>query len=541
MAKKSKTEVKHGGGNGNRDGSPQVASASEQRPGKRAVIYARVSSKGQEREGYSIDAQLKLLRDYAKRNGYVVAKEFVEVETARKVGRTTFGTMIGWLKRAHPDDRVILVERVDRLTRNHSDLHTLEQLKPEIKFLRESMDYSQESSCSDKLVMNIWVAMAKHYSDRLSEEASKGMQEKARQGLWPSNAPLGYRNVTNPDGRKVIAIDSEVAPIILKMFQWYASGDYSLSEVASKARREGLVYKKTGNPVPRCTVHTILQNPLYAGLVRWNGETYPGRHESLVTMDLWEQVQNNLKGRGVRKRRRGRYEFAFARLITCSRCGCAIVGEIKKGKYIYYHPTAHEGKCLGDPKTCRSKHVREEVLERQILQMLDRMLFPPDVLTWAWKTQQARRSNKHRGQEEAIRRHRRQYTRLGNYLKKLRADRYDGEISEEEYKTTAAEWRGEQARHLEEIERLRKAEQYPHEQGARLPELAGHVPSLFKAKSPQVKRKLINAVLETCSWDNGRLVGTFRPQFNYVANGGAVSDSSNAHNGSGSSENGSRV
>src|SRR5208282_4489216 len=81
-----------------------------------AVIYARVSSKEQEKEGFSIPAQLKLLRDYAATNGFAVPQEYVDVETAKQTGRVAFGEMVAYLK-AHRSIRVMLVEKTDRLYR----------------------------------------------------------------------------------------------------------------------------------------------------------------------------------------------------------------------------------------------------------------------------------------------------------------------------------------------------------------------------------------------------------------------------------------
>ena len=87
---------------------------------KPAVIYARVSSKEQEREGFSVPAQLKLLKEYAAANGFAVAQEYIDVETAKQTGRAAFGEMIAYLK-ARPSVRVMLVEKTDRLYRNLKD------------------------------------------------------------------------------------------------------------------------------------------------------------------------------------------------------------------------------------------------------------------------------------------------------------------------------------------------------------------------------------------------------------------------------------
>ena len=240
------------------------------------MIYARVSSKEQEKEGFSIPAQLKLLKEYAAAQGFAVAQEYVDVETAKQTGRAAFGEMVAYLK-AHPAVRVLLVEKTDRLYRNLKDWVTVDELEVEIHFPKEGVVLSRESRSSEKFMHGIKVLMAKNYIDNLSEEARKGMQEKAEQGIWPTKTPLGYRNVAGPDGKKIIAADPDVAPIVSKLFEWYATGQYSLQEAARKARDAGLVYRKSGAKVPVSTVHSILRNRLYTGWFEWNGKLYPGQ------------------------------------------------------------------------------------------------------------------------------------------------------------------------------------------------------------------------------------------------------------------------
>src|SRR5437762_6346997 len=196
---------------------------------KQAVIYARVSSKEQEKEGFSIPAQLKLLKEYAAAQGFAVANEYVDVETAKQTGRTSFGEMVAYLK-AHPFVRVMLVEKTDRLYRNLKDWVTVDELEVEIHFVKEGVVLSRGSRSSEKFMHGIKVLMANNYIDNLSEEARQGMQEKAEQGIWPTVAPLGYRNPTGPKGKTVIEPDPETAPLIRHLFEWYAAGTLSLRE-----------------------------------------------------------------------------------------------------------------------------------------------------------------------------------------------------------------------------------------------------------------------------------------------------------------------
>ena len=220
-----------------------------------AVKYGRVSSKEQEKEGFSIPAQWKLLDQYAKAEGFRVVREFVDVETAKKPGRAGFDEMVKFLKRS-ASVRVLLVEKTDRLYRNLKDYVTMDELDLESHFVKESVVLSKESRSSEKFMHGIKVLMAKNYIDNLSEETRKGMLEKAEQSIYPSFAPLGYRNVMGPDGKRIIEPDPDIAPIITQIFQWYATRECSIMEVTDRARQTGLVSRGAKKPISKSIKHT---------------------------------------------------------------------------------------------------------------------------------------------------------------------------------------------------------------------------------------------------------------------------------------------
>src|SRR4051812_18036666 len=180
---------------------------------KKAVIYARVSSEEQEKAGYSIPSQLKLLRGHAEAANITVVREFVDVETAKKAGRTGFGEMLTFLKRPN-GCRTILVEKTDRLYRNLKDYVTLDELDLEVHFVKENVILSRDSRSTEKFMHGIKVLMAKNYVDNLGEEVKKGLREKAEQGIPPYRVGLGYRNVEGPDGRRTIEPDPLTGPIV---------------------------------------------------------------------------------------------------------------------------------------------------------------------------------------------------------------------------------------------------------------------------------------------------------------------------------------
>jgi len=474
-----------------------------------AVVYARVSSKEQEREGYSIPAQLKLLKEYARVQGFNIVREYVDVETAKQTGRASFSKMAEYLKTKR-SVRVLLVEKTDRLYRNLKDWVTLDEMDLEIHVVKESVILSRDSRSSEKFMHGIKVLMAKNYIDNLSEEARKGMLEKAEQGIWPTKAPLGYRNVAGPNGKKVIEPDPEVAPIIARLFEWYATGEVSLKEAASKAANAGLKYRRTGATVPVSTVHMIMRNRLYIGEFMWNGRLYQGRHAPLITRQLWERVQSVLAGRNAKKQRGSEQRFAFSGLITCGHCGCALVGEIKKGRYVYYHCTGYKGKCP-------EPYVRQEVLEERFSEQMDRLSFDADFLKWVREALCESHSDELREHEAAIARHQTEYDRLQIRLHAMYVDKLDGRVDVALFDQMSARWRAEQERCQQAIERHQSADQSYLESGVKILELARNARRLFQRKEAHEKRRLLNFVVSNCSWKGGQLTADFRQPFDLIS------------------------
>ena len=233
-----------------------AAGATSHQP-TRVVIYVRVSSKDQEAEGFSIPAQVRLLREYAASKGFVIVREFEDVETAKVSGRTHFNEMLAYLKKHHASCRTILAEKTDRLYRNLKDWVTLDDLDVEIHFVKENEIASRSSGSSEKLIHGIKVLMAKNVIDNLSEEARKGMLEKARSGIYPSFAPVGYRNVDGPNGKRIIVPDPATAGVITELFARFRTGRYSLERLVEELRGEGMTLR--GQKLYRSTAHQIFE------------------------------------------------------------------------------------------------------------------------------------------------------------------------------------------------------------------------------------------------------------------------------------------
>ena len=476
---------------------------------RQAVLYARVSSKEQEKEGFSIPAQLRLLQGYAAEQSLTVAREFIDVETAKQAGRASFGEMLAFLRRARTI-KVLLVEKTDRLYRNLKDWVSIDELDLEVHFVKEGVVLSADSRSSEKFMHGIKVLMAKNYIDNLAEEVSKGLREKAEEGIWPSFAPLGYRNVLGPDGKRTIEPHPETAPLIVKLFEWYSTGQYSLKEVARMAGQAGFSYRKSGNPIITATADKILRKRIYTGDFDYGGRTYKGSYQPLISPELWQRVQDVLDDRFTMRPKKRRHEFAFSGLISCGHCGCALVGEIHKGRYVYYRCTGYRGRCP-EPYT------RQEVLEAQFADLLGRLRFEPEILDWVTTALRASHKDEKRIQEQSIRRLQAEVTKLDARLEAIYLDKIDAKINLAFYERKSAEWQAEREHLLVTIGGHQRAESAYFEDGVRLLELASRARGLFHSQAPTEKRKLLDFVLSNSSWKGGRLTATYRKPFDLIS------------------------
>lgn len=216
----------------------------------------------------------------------------------------------------------------------------------------------------------------------------------------------------------------------------------------------GAGHRKSGTKVPASTVNAILRNRLYSGQFKWNGKLFQGTHEKIISVELWEQVQGVMDGRLAKKHRRMTRDFAFSGLMACHACGCAVVGEIKKERYVYYHCTGRADKCQGNPTTCRRKYVREEVLEKQFTELLGRLHFDNEVLEWVRDALHASHADQRREHEEAIKRHQFECKRLQDRINAMYVDKLDGIIDTAFYDKMSKQWRDELNRCQHEIGRL---------------------------------------------------------------------------------------
>ncbi len=471
----------------------------------KAVMYVRVSSKEQHQDGFSIPAQRKLLEDYARDNGLQVLEAFEDVETAKRAGRQSFERLVAFLRR-NPDCKILLVEKTDRLYRNIRDWVTLDELDVEVHFVKENFVLNDGARSSEKFVHGIKVLMAKNYVDNLSEETSKGMLEKARQGLYPSFAPLGYLNCKET---KSIIPDPVRAPLVVKLFEAYATGRHSLSSLVKLSWEIGLRTRK-GNKVARSAIATMLSKLTYTGDFVWNGTTYSGTYEPILSRALFDEVQNRLSAASHSKPKR--HDFAFRGLVRCGNCGCMVTADMKKGKYVYY-------RCTHNKSNCKEKPVNESDLAAMLGAPLKDLVLTRERVEWILEEMKGHLEEGSQRRSAALRQMNKDRKELETKLDLIYEDKLAGTITPDFWKRK----HGEYTARLNWIKtELREMEAAPADDLAnaeRIIELSQKAYSLYLKRNSHEQRELLDILQSNSTMKDKKVHVQLREPFATIADG----------------------
>ena len=475
---------------------------------KKAVIYARVSSREQEKEGYSIPAQIKLLNEYAVKKEFEVVREFIDSETAKKAGRTHFNEMLNYIKK-HKDVNTILVEKTDRLYRNFKDYVTLDEFKGlEIHLVKENTVLSENSKSHEKLVHGFKVLMAKNYIDNLSEEIRKGQMQACEQGDYPSKPPYGYMRVN-----KNIVIDPDTSSFVLRAFSLYSQGDISLDFLRNKMLDDGFIYTDIRHKIGKSQLEKMLKNPFYAGKFLYKNVLYTGRHEPLISIEMFNNTAKAFKKDNKPEQCR-RHQFLYSGLFKCAHCGSAVAGEIKKGKYIYYH-------CADKTKSCPNKgiNLRQEDIDRIFDEAIKRIEITPahkEAVVTALKASHEDESRYNKMETERL--NKRAET-LRMRLSKIYIDKLDGKITDEFWEEKHNEWTMEHAKVLQMIEAHAKADYNYTAEGARLVELLENLYSRYIQLNDEKKSEVIKIIFSNFFIDARNIRYEYNRPFDIFAKG----------------------
>ncbi|MEZ4211122.1 MAG: recombinase family protein [Candidatus Paceibacterota bacterium] len=340
------------------------------------VLYARKSTDSDEIQALSIDSQVKEMLQIAEREELEIVDIRREAHSAKDSGqRPVFKEIIEDIRRGRFNG--IIVWHPDRLSRNAGDLGTLVDLMDQ-KLLIQIKTYGQNftNSPSEKFLLMILCSQAKLENDNKSINVKRGLRAKVEMGLWPSVAPTGYLNEKRMDRKGHVLVDTERAPTIKKIFEKVAYEKWSGRKVYNWLKFD-LNYKTAagGKNLSLSNIYIILQNTFYYGMFEYpqkSGNWYQGKHDPLITKELFDQVQDQVKSQFVRVENK---EFAFTKLMFCGLCDSGITADEKfkrqkngnVHRYVYY-------KCSNSKdRTCKNGYLEEKELIRQFGDLMDRI------------------------------------------------------------------------------------------------------------------------------------------------------------------------
>jgi site-specific DNA recombinase len=486
----------------------------------KAITLARVSTEEQREAGNSLPAQqLRLLTYIEKTQKLVLDKEFIFDESAYKEHRKEFDKVIDYIL-SQKEVVAFCCDKVDRLTRDFLvGLPILEKLrregKIELHFPSDNLVLHQNSPATDLFHFNIAVSLAQYYSNAISDNVKRAYEKMRRDGLWVSKVPLGYRRDTDVLGNTTIIIDPERGHIVTKLFELYATGNYSLQTIREEAISMGL-RTPTGAIPSKSTIEIMLKNTFHCGIaVSSKCPPYPHIYPRTTTPEIFAQCKAVREGKNRNQPKFASKDFAFQGMLTCPNCGCLLSPEMHKKPsglvFIYY--SCNNGKGLCDKRV----YLSEKTLLQPVYELLGQLEII-DEGTQEYLVQELRKST-----EAEVTFHKTQITRI-----RIELDRYtqknDGLLDALIDKSITKDVYDKKHQEYQDKVQLLSLEAEEYEKGnfdyqntvATVLSVARRAREIFESSEPHEKRAFLNYLLQNPSVQDKKLTFTVRSPFNLV-------------------------
>ncbi len=488
----------------------------------KAIILARVSTEEQMNEGQSIPAQLTRAREYAKKKGFIIQNEYQFDESSTKDQRSKFEQVIEEIKKSK-EKTALIVETVDRLQRSFKESVLLDEFrkqgKLEIHFIRENLVIHRDSNSSEIQRWDLAVFVAKSFVLQISDNVKRTYALKIRKGEWLSKAPVGYKNILDENGNKDITIDPTRAHFIVKIFEMYATGNYSMRKIRDEMEKMRLK-SNTKNPKPLSIsrIERALKNSFYYGTMRIKNKLYPHKYQPLISKELFDRAQQVRAGYHKKPFKYASKPFIFRGMIKCIDCGCTITPE-KHKSYTYYSCTNH--KRIHKKKT----YVREEELLKPVNEILKNIKLSDNQIQEI--TEDLKKSNeaKNKFHKQSLATLRKEYDLIENRISAmwdLRLD--DSSITKDMFDKKLKEYKERQAELEAEMTRYTDADENYYITANTVLNLAKKAYEIFKSSEVNEKRQLLNFLLQNCKLQGKKLLFELKTPFDTVLLANKCSD-----------------
>ncbi len=354
-----------------------------QQTASKYFLYARKSSENEDKQVASVPSQIEELRKLAQDYNLRIIDILTEEKSAKAPGRIVFNQMLQDIHEGKANG--ILCWKLDRLARNPVDGGNITWMLQQ-GVLQHIQTFQKGYFPTDNvLMMSVEFGMANQFILDLSLNTKRGQRAKADKGWLPHKPPIGYSNNKHnlPDLPPIYS-DPYFFPIMKKIWNVLLEEKCSVEQIYERSFKLGL-RTRSGNEFGRSSFYRMLRNPFYYGEFDWQGKRYKGVHEPMISKEEFDLAQDIIDGRVKQLNKRD--GFAFRGLIRCGECGAAITSEHKTKQqkngnvhhYTYYHCTKRI------KRDCSQQLVRNDALDQQILDLLDKISIPLPFHQWVIK------------------------------------------------------------------------------------------------------------------------------------------------------------
>jgi site-specific DNA recombinase len=356
----------------------------------KAIIYCRVSSQDQT-HGTSLDNQQRACLEYAENKGIQIARVFVEKgESATAANRTELIKALDYCKDNKGDISAFIVWKLDRFARNMTDHYGLQaQLLKYGTSLHSVTEEIISEGPVGKMLEAMLAGYAQFENDIRKQRCQGGMRARLRDGISPWMPPIGYTNSKNRTERRKLTPDQpdvERFYLVQKGLRAYATGEYTISQLAEESNRWGL-RTRTDKPMRKQLWEKLLTDKFYAGILTdpWSGVESRGLHKPMISLEEYEQIQAVKKGlsnNATNRRLLYHPDFPLRGTVRCS-CGSFLTASWQTGRNKKKYPRyrCHNSTCTQkvgiskkDLEKKFAKYLKKITPDERFLQMFEQIV-----------------------------------------------------------------------------------------------------------------------------------------------------------------------
>ena len=490
---------------------------------KKFVALARVSSREQEREGFSLDVQEDGLKKFVEKQGGTIVKLFRIAETASKRDeRTTFKSMLSYVKEHASELAGLVFYKIDRAARNPFDYVELERLESDYGVPFHSVTQQTENTPAGRMMRRTLANMASFFTEQQSLDVREGLAKRIESGQFIGKPPYGYRNIRD-NGRSSAHIDEITGPKVRRIFELYAYHALTLDSLHQRLVDEAITYTVAQPRFHRSKVYEILTDRSYIGEVQHQGQWFPGTQPHIIDRVTWDRVQVLLGGKVYRS-----HEMTYAsELIRCGHCDSPITGESinKKTKtgtkrYVYYRCTRYN---FGDHPRVR---LTEGNLDGQILALFDRLrIEDQEIRDWFVMVLRARTQEAQQAARDQLLGLERQIAETLGQQDRLLNLRLSDQIDHATYGRKSTELRDREAKLRLQVEACSRSRQEDADLALNVFELSQNLRGKWDAADYTTKRRILEILCLNFVLNDVNLVPEMRKPFDVLVEGPSLLNS----------------